>query len=681
MASDNNTEGNPPWTRDLEAVKRDPSQLGKWDALLASFDAYLKSVPSSSVPLQHKKVIHDAYLELLGRYPLLSLYWRVWLVVEYSLNGVDSSIKILSNAVSKFPRSIELWRDYLAALISQYESSPKDDDLNKIRFYYERAISLNGLHFNGHPLWDTILDFETKIDALSPIVLKLYSQVTKVPCYQYARYYTQFIELRQNFSVTEMIPAIKHDYYIERHNVKSLDDLAEAEKQQVIDEYAQEIFAQVQLLVANKWEFESLLLHPDFSPQPNEEQTSEVEVWLRYLKNELNRWKAGDEEEFQHDLVVSVFERALIPNCRNTDLWLKYMAFLNVSTEKSKLRDVMTSVYERSIALIPLEQVNIRLSYARFLMGSLQQCEAIEYLLDLVKSCSQATPCLEEQACDALTLLLTIWQKSLPLSSFLSSCEMIIAAKLGEDTDGGTKPTKRRHVSPGADLGIKKEYSDCLIELLDSNLTATLAVLYLRNLQASGTREDSFSKMRHFFNEHHRNPIFASSTSFWKTFMDLEGVIDFNAKNLWSVFRFISKESNLSKVVVDAFTEYMGEIVCANHADHTNDQHELAKILITESNDTSSSLVHNQPACLRLAKHNYMLAQDSRSDQDGPSFLRLAKKQASHPGLFIDATPEITNTSLKDGTWVSLGRSRIEPLPLPAFKNVERANATPKVYD
>lgn len=647
---------------------------------MASFDEYFKSVSSTNVPLQYKKIIYDAYLELVSRYPLLSSYWRVWLVLEYSLNGVDSSIKILSNAVSKFPHSIELWRDYLAALISQYETEPKEVDLRKIRFHYERAISLNGLHFNGHPLWDTILDFETKIDALSSIVLKLYSQVAQVPCYQYGRYFTQFIAFRLNFSAAEIIPVDKHGHYTQRYNANAIGELAEAEQQQVIDEYTQAIFVQIQLLVAKKWEFESLILHPDFSPQPAEEQTLELKVWLNYLSSEINRWKCESTGHLQRNMVVSVFERALVSHCWNSGLWLKYLAFLNVSTEESELQDVMTSVYERSIGSIPLEQVGIRLSYARYLMGSLQQAEAIEYLLDLVKSYQMENPSLEEQASDALMQLLVIWKKSMSLTSFLAFCESVIESQFNETTDGETISAKRRHVSLEADSCIKEEYADTLHEIIDTKLIATLVVFYLRTLQSIGS-QDSIVKIRQFFNDHHQKAVFSSSTSFWKMFMDLEGLIDPGAKNLGAVFRFISMESNLPKIVVDAFTEYMSEIVSANNASFGSDQNCSNRILVTETNEKSTSLVHNQPARVRMAKHNYLLVQDPKSDKNDCGLLRLAKKQASHPGLFIDATPETTNTFFRDGSWISLNTDTIEPLPLPTFKNVERANAIPKVYD
>lgn len=82
-----------------------------------------------------------------------------------------------------------------------------------------------------------------------------------------------------------------------------------------------------------------------------------------------------------------MFERALIPNCFDEDLWLKYIKFidgLGISDEKKC--ELERDIYIRANAkFIPLNQCKVRKLYAYFLLKQNDIDSAVEYLFDWMK--------------------------------------------------------------------------------------------------------------------------------------------------------------------------------------------------------------------------------------------------------------------------------------------------------
>ena len=52
----------------------------------------------------------------------------------------------------------------------------------------------------------------------------------------------------------------------------------------------------------------------------------------------------------------------------------------------------------------------------------------------------------------------------------------------------------------------------------------------------------------------------------------------------------------------------------------------------------------------------------------------MTSKQIGHPGIFIDAVPQITNRLMLDGNDIDLTQENLSIPPLPMFKNVEKAS-------
>lgn len=685
------------------SVEECPNDLKRWDKVFTALDDKFEQLydpdqstkpeNGSDIDSKFKEYVRVIYQDLLNRFPYLSEYWKKYLILEYKLNGIQSSIDVLEDSVRQFPHSIDLWSDYLSALISQYEliedTSKREEQIKFIKGQFGVCLDKNGLHFNSDPLWDSYINFEKSLNEnqeSSKDILRIYLKLIRIPLYQYAQYFNSFVEINKSFEISEIIEGDDLSEYLQKFQKSSIDELSLIEKHQIIDDYSYAVFTKTQQAVNDKWTFESSLTIQGFNILDLDSTEQETEKWNSYLNFEINNLKKLEsskekERQFQFDIIIELFERSLIPNCLFNKSWLKYLAFISIFQEESDSKYArIKGIYDRAVSkFIPLNETYFRFTCVDFLMKYDKFEIANEYLFDLIKLyLGQTNNKMYHQREYLLSVreLLKLWSNYVPSSVIISTLDDIITSYFDEVDRYKSKTNEET-----SKYEFKPAYVSTLENLLNDQSICIIISEYLEYLKLYPDSSNP-TKIREFFNKYFQVNAVAKSTLFWKFFVEYEGMIQHNMTNLKRIISFMKSYSSLPKSVVDALLDLNYEIISANYAQTLKESNGFPEESIISYNcDISNSLVMNKSAGERIIHNNHFIHSDietrlSRGRQQTPldtkeSLLRLARKQADSPGLFRDFTPEITN-KIED-KWIPLNTSEIETPPLPTFKNVEKA--------
>lgn len=662
-----------------QKLQRSPNDIDTWNQLFSTIDKVISDnisqddTTKTTLSDEVKTKIHNTYKTLLTRFPYLEEIWKKWLVVEYKMDGLEASIEILRMAVESFPHSVSLWTDYLTAL-----KSTQCADSEQFRLTYTEALRYNAYNFVSHPIWDKAIEFETETQPNSKEVLSLYLKVANIPLYQYAQYYSQFSEINKNFDIHELIDEAKLNDYVEKFGKLKTEDLSLIEKHQIIDDYFATIFASTQAKVSSNWEYEQLLLHQDFSFDRKgieEERTT----WVEYIDREILIYQV-DNDENRFALICSLFERALIPNCFDEDLWLKYIKFIDgLGIPDEKKCELEREIYIRANAkFIPLNQCKVRKLYAYFLLKQNDIDSAVEYLFDWMKLLSGTSKQYFKSPYLEMTReIIHIWKMLLDKEKFLEAMELLLDNYF--DKRNEEKRMKSENKEASRKCGAC-QLLDALLYLFAKFLNEdSIPIIVDQCLEVYKCQGNSV-KIRTLFNKYHREPSLVKSPSFWKFIFKYEGIVENNLSNLKLIYNFIRVESQLPKPIIDMFVDWYYDIASANIREYlviNNGRSDDS--MIFKDLEMSNSLYYNKLTTKRLAKNNYKFIDNPKSMADPEqSYLDLCSKQAGHPGVFIDANPEITNSFMNRGRYIDLTEEAIPTPLLPTFKGVEKAQALGK---
>lgn len=680
------------WEKVEQAVKLNINNLDYWDVYLKHFDDRYDQLYADSdklkIDVKFKLTVNQAYTQLLSRFPYLSEYWRRFLVMEYKLNGVEASIAVLKKSVEVFPYSVDLWIDYVNALVSQKKNNDENSDANEsIRLEFDRCLQYLGYHFNSDPLWDAYIAFETSIAGgeTNLSVLNIYKKLVKIPLYQYAQYYKKFSEINKDFELDQVLDENSLPEYLEKYGKTSSEELSVVEKHQIIDDYSNTVFARTQAMVNEKWNYESTITVTDFSPKLLDEIEKQEGEWSKYLDYEIANLSNSEDQE-QHKIITQLFERCLIPNCLSSKFWLKYVAYIHFHYEGESKFDKANDIYQRAIfKYVPLDQNFIRYNYVSFLMQNDKFDVANEYLLDLVKLFSGANNkklFLKEQYLEATTKTLDLWSVTVSGATYEKTLDDIITNYF-ERVDRNKKETvpkegKKEEVK----YDLKPAYVSTLQQLLNGDSICVVVAAYL-NYNKLNADSNTPTKLRKFFNRYHREAEIGQSTLFWSFYLEYEALIQGNLLNAKNIVQYIKTSTSLPKSVMDALIDLNHDIISANFSLSLQQLGRPDDSLILYDNDISNSITINRSGRERVASNNYLiqdleqtkLSKGSRQYRDkSEELLRLARKHADHPGIMIESTPNITNNIMNDGNWISLDSTETSVPPLPLFKNVEKAS-------
>ena len=140
-----------------------------------------------------------------------------------------------------------------------------------------------------------------------------------------------------------------------------------------------------------------------------------------------------------------------------------------------------------------------------------------------------------------------------------------------KEKDEGTANNNNNNTTPNSESKLKLELTDSLITLVISFLNdesiCILTVLYLKQLQHQQlqlqlqleTKQSQTIKIRKFFNKFNHEKCFKTSIQFWNFYFQFE-LTQNHWKNLKSLINHIKFNTQLPKIIIDSFIEWMYEI-------------------------------------------------------------------------------------------------------------------------
>ena len=687
-----------------QEVNSNPNNLQKWNQLFTELNKLIDTSTTDTDNDELKKDIHNSYKALLSRFPYLTEYWKKWQLVESKLNGEETSQDILRMAVENYPNSISLWCQYLTSIL--INGKDKTDTAELFRNLYKQALIHNGYDFNSHPIWNMAIEFETKQLKQSKELLELYLRVIKIPLYQYAQCYNQFSEINKQFDIQQIITSSDQlNQYVKEFGKNQLEDLSLLERHQIIDDFTASIFSNTQKRVNKNWQFESLLETQEFTLKVGSDNSNiakEKQIWINYLQQEIDTYWTDPNKDDQFELVCNLFHRCLIPNCYDSEIWLKYLEFIsNLNLPKQEKFDKQQEIYININAkLIPLDNNETRLKYVELLIDHEKNQEANEYLFNWMKLFSGGSKKYYKSSYLQITKeLFSLWIKLLDHREFIIIAESMINKYFNihekqqkKDKDEvNTKTTPNTEQNPNlSKLELTESLITLVISFLNDESICILTVLYLQQLQLQQQEQQQSEtiKIRKFFNKFNHEKCFKTSIQFWKFYFQFE-LSNNHWKNLKSLINHIKFNTQLPKIIIDSFIEWMNEISNDNLINFLklNDGRSDETIIMKDL-EISNSIFYNKTTIKRHAmKNNYILINNNNNNNNNNNidkkrnsngseeeFLRLTSKQIGHPGIFIDVVPQITNRLMLDNNGIDLTQENLSVPPLPVFKNVEKAS-------
>ncbi|SCU88483.1 LAMI_0D10264g1_1 [Lachancea mirantina] len=457
-----------------EAYKTmDWSKIECVDQLVKSTEQIVLKYPKPVDPI--KKAISSVFEEVLLRYPLFFGYWRRYTAVEYQLNGIESSIEVLSNAVESFPSSVEIWCDYLSVLMAN-----RSEKVDMIKINFEIARTHVGWHFLSHPFWDKYIQFETKRECW-PELNEIYRAVCKIPLHQYARYYTAYKS------------------FLEQHS-----ELASHE--------IEDIFPRTQRLVAKVWPFESKISKPFFDLTPVTQ--TDLENWNNYLNSVISS------DSLPKEAAEMLFERCLVPCQYHEHFWKRYAKWMNNHSDFEHI----VETFKRGSKALPDHCLSFRRDFIKYLDAQLNE-----------EDVSRKSQVLYEE----LIEYAAYWPRRSELVHEYINCRKRtdFTSSLDEDDQQILKQqtayTNYLHVNINAFFAKNSEGDIQLERLLDAD---SISVLIVELIKMTFFTLKNNIQTRKFFNEFRREPQLKNSVAFWliyykvlkvtRAFEELEAFVD-----------------------------------------------------------------------------------------------------------------------------------------------------------
>ncbi|CCH59051.1 hypothetical protein TBLA_0B02090 [Henningerozyma blattae CBS 6284] len=298
------------------------NDLTSLNNLVASIEKVVVKYKTPNIDI--REALEGIFWQLLKRYPLFFGYWKKFTAIIYQLNGLEASINILSKSIEAFPRSLELWCDYLNVMCAN-----NPDQIDTIRKNFLKAKDLVGHHFLANTFWDKYIAFETKHEEWDNL-FDIYNEMVDIPLHQYSRYGQAYMNLLQSG------------------------------KTKKTDKDASSRLKWTQKLVSMVWTYESKIKQSYFSLTPPSE--GEVNNWDAYLSFLLSNYKNN---KISIKYVTMVFERSLTPCLYFEKIWLKYVNWLQ-NENYFQLPHVI-DIYKRGNKVLAVQCREFRFQYIKYL--------------------------------------------------------------------------------------------------------------------------------------------------------------------------------------------------------------------------------------------------------------------------------------------------------------------------
>ncbi|XP_025406433.1 pre-mRNA-processing factor 39-like [Sipha flava] len=368
-----------------QAVKDDPSDFAGWTYLLQYVD--------QENNVQNAREAYNKFLEL---YPYCYGYWRKFADFEKRNNNKDECEIVFQRGLKAIPLSVDLWIHYMTYLKSQHA-----DDIDLIRDKFEKGLETCGLEYRSDRLWDHYIKWEIDQNKLLN-AFNIYNRLLATQTLGYLQHFDNFkefvnknapdkflsvkeyLELRQK--VAEGLRMSGSDELLtddsappgEEENT-FLSDVSEKELsllKETIVEMKYKIHKETSKEILKRQAFEEGIKRPYFHVKPLEK--CQIENWKDYIALEK---EAGD-----HQRIVVLYERCLIPCALYEEFWLSYLDYLESLDFDAS--DLINDLFTRACLVHHRKSPELHLKWSTF-----EESKGnVDKAADILKNLDEAVP-------------------------------------------------------------------------------------------------------------------------------------------------------------------------------------------------------------------------------------------------------------------------------------------------
>ncbi len=325
-------------------VRENPQDFNGW--------CYLVQHVENMDELEEVRTVYNAFLPL---YPYCYAYWQRYSDVEKKHEHWQRALAILHRGLEAIPLSVDLWITYLELYYKMYQGH--DDFGSLFRAQCERAIQTVGLDFKSDLLWERYIEWEAERKELAWMT-GIYKRLVTIPTKLFNKHWDNFIahirdhhprdileyedyeELRK-VTCKELGLTYRPDPFIQpvqkREVVMPEDKLKAGMKERIVASVVAD-HENCEQEVDKRFRFEEKIKRNYFHVKPLD--LKQLRNWESYLDFEI--------EQGDHERIVVLFERCLIPTAQYEQFWAKYARYLE-QHHKSKNSRPKTNAKEGDV--------------------------------------------------------------------------------------------------------------------------------------------------------------------------------------------------------------------------------------------------------------------------------------------------------------------------------------------
>lgn len=368
-----------------QAVKDDPSDFAGWTYLLQYVD--------QENNIENAREAYNKFLEL---YPYCYGYWRKFADFEKRNNNKEECEVVFQRGLKAIPLSVDLWIHYMTYLKTQHA-----DDVNRIRDKFEEGLATCGLEYRSDRLWDHYIKWEIDQNKLIN-AFNIYSRLLATQTLGYLQHFDNFkefvnknepdkflsvkeyLELRQKVAEAIRIsgsgeiltddsapPGEEENTFLSDVSEKELSLLKET-----IVEMKHKIHKETSKEILKRQAFEEGIKRPYFHVKPLEK--CQIENWKDYI--------ALEKEVGDHQRIVVLYERCLIPCALYEEFWLSYLDYLE--SLAFDVSDLINDLFIRACLVHHRKSPELHLKWSAF-----EESKGnVDKAADILKNLDEAVP-------------------------------------------------------------------------------------------------------------------------------------------------------------------------------------------------------------------------------------------------------------------------------------------------
>ena len=314
-----------------EFVRDNPQDFSGW--------AYLIQASEVVNIMDEIRTVYNAFLPL---FPYCYAYWKRYSDIERKAENWQRALAILHRGLGAVPLSVDLWVAYLELYHKMYSTHENFGKL--FREQCEKAIATAGLEYRADPLWEYFLERETSRENLR-FVTDLYRRVVGTPTKLYNKHWDNFIahvrdhhprdilqyqdyEGLRRLTCKELGLKYRPDPVIDpkKRKVELPEDKLKAGMKERLVASLVATHEATEARVDQIYRFEEKLKRTYFHVKPLDHR--QLRTWDQYLDYEV--------AEGDHERIVVLFERCLIPCALYEQFWAKYARYLEKAHKEGK---------------------------------------------------------------------------------------------------------------------------------------------------------------------------------------------------------------------------------------------------------------------------------------------------------------------------------------------------------